>query len=290
MIQRGERLERGGVLDEALKCYVAAERTSDASIRAEAVRRQADIQRLRCDWDAAVALARRSLELAREAGLDERAAEALNALAAIEQSRGRNADAASLYREALELAAEPRNRGCVLQNLGAIAALDGDHAEAQRWFEESLACFHAAGYERGVAIALNNIGRAHLESGELQAAEEVLGRAVAQARYIADLDLSSVVLVNLAETLARRNELSRAEEEASAALGFFKVSGNRWRQIECLKIIGDIRLALGETEVARRLYAQALAVASEIGDAAEAEALARRVDELGEAAEPPRTA
>ncbi|HUF13751.1 MAG TPA: tetratricopeptide repeat protein [Longimicrobiales bacterium] len=287
-MDRGVRLERGGVMDEALRCYVEAEaHASGPAELSEAVRHQADVLRVRCAWDAALERASQAEAIARDAQLPEQMAEAVNARAAIEQSRGHLPEASTLYATVLEISTDPRVRGCALQNLGTMSALNGDHDESTRCFEASLACFSQAGYDRGVAIAMNNVGRASLDRGDHERAEEVLLPAVTLARQTEDLELASVALVNLAEAIAARGELERAEEEASAALGFFKVSGNLWRQVECFKILGDVRRARGEPDVARRLYEQGLVIADQIGEAREARAIEHRLTELQAPEAPP---
>ena len=268
-------------MDEALRTYVEAEShaTTPAEV-SEALRHQADVLRVRCEWDDALLRAEAAERIARDANLPDHAAEAVNARAAIAQSRSEHDLAVTLYEEVLSITSSPRIRGCALQNLGAIAAMSDDHDAAARYFEGSLACFRDDGYDRGVAIALNNLGRASLDRGDHARAEEVLGPAVTQARQIEDLELASVALVNYAEALLGRGEYAQGEEEASAALGFFKVSGNIWRQIECLRLLGDIRRAKGEIAVATRLYEQALILAGRIGSPREADEVRRRLNAL----------
>lgn len=281
LIARGLRYERAGVLDEAMRCYEQAEARAEAPPEhSEALRRQADVLRIRCEWDAALERARRSEDVARDAGLDDAVAEAINAQAAVHQSRGSFELAEPLYEQILEIAPHARIRGMALQNLGAIAAMRGDHAEAARRFEASISSFRAGGYERGVAIALNNLGRASLDQRDFARGEEVLGDAVAQARQIDDLELASVALVNLAEALFERGAFIEAEEEASAALGFFSISGNLWRQVDCLRLLGDVRVGRREPHIALRLYQQALAIADRIEAHPEADQLRARIASL----------
>lgn len=279
-IAQGLRYERAGVLDDAFRSYEAAlEVASTAAERAEALRRQSDVRRIQCEWDGATDLARRSEEAAQAAGSDELVAEALNAQAAVQHTRGRFDEAVPLYERVLTLTAAPRVRGAALQNLGAIHAMQGHHEDAARRFEESLACFRRAGYDRGVAIALNNVGRSALERQDLPRAEESFRQALALARRIDDLDLAALAGMNLAESLLLRGQLQTAEQEASGALGFFKVSGNQWRQIDCLRLLGDIRAGLGDSDTALRMYDQGLSLAERIGAPAEAEVLRSRIAE-----------
>jgi len=49
LIQRGLRYERAGVLEEAMECYKAAfVEASGPNESSEALRRQADVMRIRC--------------------------------------------------------------------------------------------------------------------------------------------------------------------------------------------------------------------------------------------------
>lgn len=278
LIERGLRYERAGVLDQAMRSYQEADtRAKTPDEQAEALRRQADVMRIRCNWDEALELAGRSEAIATEFGLVDARAEAINGRAAIHQSRGSVDSAGPLYEQILTLPTRQRIRGNALQNLGVLAAMRGDHDRAAERFEASVTCFEAEGYSRGVAIALNNLGRASLDRRDFERAEDVLERAVTQARRIDDLELTSVALVNLAEALLERGEVARAEREASEALGFFNISGNLWRQVECLRLLGDVRSRREQPEVALRLYRQALSIAEQIEAGPEAELLRGRI-------------
>lgn len=273
------------MLDEALRCYEgAADAAGSPAEASEALRHQADVLRIRCQWDEALTRSRRSEAVAQDAGLVDATAEAINAQAAVHQSRGDFDAASPLYERALGIATKERIRGNALQNLGAIAAMCGDHAAAAERFEASVKCFEADGYERGVAIALNNLGRASIEQADFAKAEEVLDRAVTQARKIDDLELSSVALVNFSEALMQRGAYPQAEQGASEALGFFKISGNLWRQVECLRLLGDIQAIRDDEETALRLYRQGLTIAEQIDAHPEAAQLRGRIASIEDVA------
>ena len=191
--------------------------------------------------------------------------QALNAEAAVFQSQGDFAAARPLLERILGMTTDPRIRGVALQNLGAIAAEGGDFETAEHRFLESYRCFQAAEYRWGQAFALNNYGRAAMDRENFEIAERVLTRAVDMAREIEDLDLAALATMNLAETMLCAGELERADEAASTALGYFDMAGNRWRRVECLRLLGDINRRDGQPEVARRCYTQGLELARELG-------------------------
>lgn len=264
-IEEGLRLEKAGMLDRALAHYEAATEGGDPLTVATAWRRRASVLRTRCEWAGAIAAARESAAVAERHGLDDAHAEALNAEAAVFQSQSDFVAAVPLLERALQMTEEPRIRGVALQNLGGIAAEQGELETAEHRFLESYRCFRDADYSWGQAFALNNYGRAAMDRGNLEIAERVLTQAVELARSVEDLDLSALATMNLAEAMLAADDFDRAEEAASAALGYFDMVGNRWRRVECLRLLGDINRQHGDVEIAERCYTQALALARELG-------------------------
>lgn len=264
-IEEGLRLEKFGMLDRALAHYEAAATGEDPLIVTTALRRRASVLRTRCEWEGALVAARESAAVAIRHGLHDAHAEALNAEAAVFQSQGDFGAARPILERILDMTENPRIRGVALQNLGGIAAEEGDYEAAEHRFLESYRCFKAADYDWGQAFALNNYGRAAMDRDNFEIAERVLTRAVELAREIEDLDLAAIATMNLAETMLCANDLERADEAASTALGYFDMAGNRWRRVECLRLLGDINSRDGQVEVARRCYAQGLELARELG-------------------------
>ena len=282
LIEQGIRYETGGVLERALNSYrdaaLAAE--SDTRAHAEALRREADVLRSRCAWDESIQAARSSAAIATDAGYDDLVAEALNAEAAVFQSRGQLDHASQLYEKMLGVTADLRIRGIALQNLGAIAAMEGDFARAEERFVESFECFQRGGYTRGVVFSLNNYGRAALDRDATDVAHPVLVRAETVARDLMDLDLLALVRLNLAECLLRRSEVAEAEELASAALGYFGTTENHWRRVECLRLMGDIAIVQNRLDSARNFFEAALRLAQQVDASVELRKLQQRLDEF----------
>ena len=282
LIEQGLRYETGGVLDRALESYreAAAAAVDEPRARVEALRREADVLRTQCQWDEAIGRARESAGQARAQGFDTLLAEALNAEAAVYQSQSDLARARALYEEMLTITNDLRIRGIALQNLGSVAAISGDFHRAEDHFVESFQCFQAGGYMRGVVFALNNYGRAALDRRADAVAHPVLDRAEALARELMDLDLLAIVRINLAESYLRKGDIERAQDLASAALGYFGNTSNHWRRLECLRLMGDIAVVQQRADSARNFFEAALRLARDVDAALEADTLQLRLDSL----------
>ena len=280
-LTEGIESERKSDLDHAERCYkaVVEARPSDETL-AEVHCRLANLYRTRCQWDEALTHARHSARIAKRLDDKKQYAEALNAEAIIHQSRGQFDQATPLLERVLALTEDARLRGIALQNLGSIAALSGDLGSAERYFAESYGCFMRCGNTRGEAHSLNNYGRAALDRGNLVLAEEVLQKAVEIARSAEDAEMIALSTMNYAEAVMLRGDASRAEDLASTALGYFAHTGNRWHQIECLRLLGDIHVKAHNAATARSCYEQGLDLAKKIGARVEMGHLATALDRL----------
>lgn len=264
----GVRAERAGALDRALFLYQSvADAAVDADVKAEALTRQADVLRARCEWQSALDAARTAQAVAESTSppLLERLAEAVNAEANVLLCTGDFVAAAAKYELIAAKAGDARLRGIALQNLGSVYAQCGQPRAAERAFTESLEQFQVCGYRRGQAIALNNLGRLALDSQECGRARPLLSQALTIARDEEDHDLSALASVNLAAALCEEGQLDRAQDLAMAALGYFSDCANRWREVECLRLIGDINAKCEDRENAARCYQLALSLAEQIG-------------------------
>jgi tetratricopeptide (TPR) repeat protein len=288
MSQPHEQLEQGlshqtsGRLTQALECYrLASEGAAEPEVRVEALRQQAIVHHMRSEWQAALDAAERAAAAAHAAGLPNQAAAAYVVTGIVHQARGNFAQAVEIFEQILASPASERVRGAVLQNLGSIAAQNGDFETARQRFLASHQCFKRTGDLRGEAAVLNNFGRAAVDNGNFRVAVDMLRQAVSAAKRLGNAEMMAITTMNHAEALAGLRELDQAGSLAGAALEHFVASGNSWRRVECLRLLGDIRRDRGELGEADRYYTDALAVATEIGAQAELEMLQRRRAALG---------
>jgi tetratricopeptide (TPR) repeat protein len=266
LLAEGVRAERMGALERALDAYrEAASATIDPETRAEALTHQADVHRTRCEWEQGLSAARTAQEIAYRAQLLRRWADAIIAEANILICLGDFATAIPKLEGLVADSDDPRVRGIALQNLGSIRAESGQLRAAERAFSESLGNFHKAGYSRGEAIALNNLGRLAQDSKDPVRARPFLERAVKLAREVEDSELAAIASLNLAWALSAEGDLERSQDLAMAALGYFSDCNNRWREIECLRLIGDINERQNNFDDAVRCYEVGLKLAEQIG-------------------------
>ncbi len=287
LLNEGIRQERSGASERAALAYgeviESADGADDAALVAEARRRLADVHRTVGAFDEAVLEARQSRDVAEAAGLRELAAEALNAEAAVHQTRGDFAAALPLLERILELSRDERVRGIAYQNLGIIAATEGDLQEADRRFRRSEACFRAAGYRRGEVIALTNHARLLLDRGQVDRAEPICAEAVEAARRLDELEMVAVATLNHAEAMLALDRLDEADQMASAAVGYFSSAGNKWRLVEGLRVLGEIHVGRGKSLIGRRCFLRARDMAEELGAQVEARRLTDRIARSGPA-------
>ena len=264
-LEQGVRLERSGDLDNALRVYeTVAANASTPTIVAEALRRKSSVYRQRCDWDLALEAARASAQTAIRAELPEDFAEALNAEAAVYLSRGDYIAAVPLLEQILAISDDPRIRGLAHQNLGHIAAHSMKLEQAREHFRVSRESFRRAGYRRGEAITLNNEAAILNLAGDHKAASVAAREAVEIAKAIGDHSLQTVASLNQAESLVAIGELGEAETLATTALEYFDAHGDKYRQIGCLRLLGDIHRRERRFDMAVRCYKRAHKIAEGI--------------------------
>jgi tetratricopeptide (TPR) repeat protein len=259
--------ERQGETDQALDHYRAAEALAgaDAWLSSEVLRRQAYLHHARSEWEVSLDLARRAAAAAHGAALNDQHAEALIAVAWVHVARGAHAEAVPELEKVATLTEDPRITGLAIHNLGAIAAERGDWELSRKHFMDSVQRFQAAGYQRGVAFAHNNYGRAALDHGNFALASDLLQQAVSSAKKAADPDLLALATMNVAEALGGTGDLVGAESMAKAALAHFTSTGNGWRRVECERLLGDLAMKADQRDAAREWWGSALETARAIG-------------------------
>ncbi len=262
--------ERAACLPEAIVCYqaavTAAERGGEPTVLAEALRRLAVVQRHRSEAATARDLCQRSYEVARQAGNDLLAAEALNTLGGLHLSAGAPDDARRAFLEALELGGSSRElRARVEQNLGILANIQGELHEAIARYERSLDAYRDCRDEHGCALAYHNLGMVSADRGRLSAADCYFRESRALAERVGDVYLRGLCLVNHAEVDVMRQRFEDARQRAEEALAVFDQLGARSAKADAYRVIGMVYRETGRTVLAESRLRSAIELAVAAG-------------------------
>jgi tetratricopeptide (TPR) repeat protein len=279
-----------------MECYATViDLTADGKelrLRAEALRRLGVLHHLRAEPEVARDLCRRSRDVAVEAGADDLAADACNALAGFALERGDLSEAEERYQDALELAgANPVLIGKIEQNLGIVANIRGEWSEALEHYGCSLAAYEASSDDRGCAIAHHNLGMIHADRKQWVEADRHYQVAQALAEAAGDRHLGGIATMNRAEVRLAKGDYQGAQAGAEEALQIFIEIEARRHRAGAHRLLGMVfrqqeQVALAESHLrsALEIAANASCPLIQADSAKELAALyqsqARRAEEL----------
>jgi putative nucleotidyltransferase with HDIG domain len=276
--------ERAGAIAKAFESYRAAVAEAvtagAASVEAEALRRLAVLHHHRNERDTARGLGGRSLAIAQEIGDQVLAGEALNVLGGFAFESGAMDEARGRYQEALGLGGtDPGLRGRIEQNLGILANIQGDHAQAMLHYRRALEGFDVSGDRKGQAIAHHNLGMVSADRQSWEDADQHFRQSLEITRQVGDVHLEGLCLLNHSEVHVARQRFEEARVNAEQALAIFDRLGARLDKADAYKVLGVVYRETGRFTLAEsRLQAaieQAVATGSVLSEAEASRELAR---------------
>jgi putative nucleotidyltransferase with HDIG domain len=280
LLHEARAQERAGVLPPAAVAYEtairSAELTGERAVLAEALRRLAVVRHHSNQSGEARLLCNRSFTVAREAGNDILAAEALNTLGGLDLEAGPLPDARSHFLRAVELGGASRElRARVEQNLGILASIQGNCEEALAWYARSLAAYQSCGDEHGSAIAYHNLGMVSAQRHLLDEADRYFTQSYEIAARVDDVYLQGLCLLNHAEVYWARERYEEARRNAESALGLFDQIDGGVLRAQAYRIIGMVYRDTGRPALAEARLRSAIELAVTAGSVLN-EAAARR--------------
>lgn len=267
LLREGRGHDLGCRPADAMECYATViDLTSDETeprLRAEALRRLAVLHHLRAEPEVARDLCRRSCDLAVEAGAEDLAADACNALAGFALERGDLAEAQDRYRHALELAGENAPLiAKIEQNLGIVANIQNQWSEALQHYACSLAAYEATGDNRGCAIAHHNLGMIHADRKQWVEADRHYQVAQALAEAAGDRHLGGIVTMNRAEVRLAKGDYEGARAGAEEALQIFIEIEARRHRAGAHRLLGMVFQQRDQVALAESHLRSALEIAA----------------------------
>jgi putative nucleotidyltransferase with HDIG domain len=216
-IERGQELANTGEFDQALELFESAFQLlateGDAKQAARLFRRIAMIHRERGEAETATEAYETCLAIAEANDLRDEIAAAYNGLAIIEQHSGAPDKAESLYRDAKRIAVSIANESLIAMidtNLGNLAGVRGDIPAALLSHTSSLFRYQRIGNQGAATRALTNMGKAHVELGELEAGASCFEQAYEIANSCRDIYSLGFIQLHRAELHLRRQHYEEA--------------------------------------------------------------------------------
>jgi predicted ATPase/DNA-binding XRE family transcriptional regulator len=164
--------------------------------------------------------------------------------------------------ELARAAGDDRRVTIALNNLGTLAHDRGDHEQARRHYLASLEIKEALGDRRGTAVALVNLGGVDNDLGHHTDAADRLATAVELFEAVDAQHPLAFALALLAEAQLGTGALDEAEVTATRALELSRRAEYRPTMGLALGRLGDIALAQGDHATAERYLEEALEYAA----------------------------
>ena len=196
-----------------LEAVLGESSTISDTLRLRALRISASLAELQRDHVASIARAEEALELARSANEPDAVASTLLALGVAEGTAGNLERAEHLEREALSMFAAAGNERQLRQTLGLLAWVQiaqRNYVEAQRSCERALDLARDADDDRGVVLALGNLGHVLARQGRIEEAFVHQCETLRIARHLMDLSGVADTFLEMASVSIARCSHERA--------------------------------------------------------------------------------
>ena len=178
---------------------------------------------------------------------------AINIEATIHTQQGDLDEAERLYLAARALAVgapDPKLAAMIAQNLGMLADIRGDFAQALRHYEAALTEYRVLGMTAFVCAGLNNLGLLFAHREEWGAAEAAFVEALDINAFMGDVHERIGLLTNVAEMWISRREFERGRASVDAAHALAGSTADHSADGQIHKLLGVIARESGASQQA----------------------------------------
>jgi predicted ATPase/Tfp pilus assembly protein PilF len=242
---------------------------SIGSCKARALHGEGALAYRQGNYSSARSLQEAALELAREVGDKQTAANSLNNLGNMAYEQGDYPAARALYEESLAIKREVGDKwgmGASLGNLGNVAADQGDYTAARALYEESLSLKRELGDKHGIEISLNNLGAMAADQGDYPAARSLYEESLPLARELGDKYGIATTLSNLGIVAADQEDYPAARSLYEESLAIKRELGDKYGIATTLSNLGNVAILQADYPAARAMCEESLALRRELGD------------------------
>ena len=151
-------------------------------------------------------------------------------------------------------------------NLGVVAAIQGDIDQALINYERALSLRQELNDQKGVASLYNNLGNLQEEKGDYLGALENLQQSLAIRQQLKDTQRMARVLYNISYVHERMGNYPEALDYVLRHLEFLKGTEDGYSLFNAYTLLGNINVELEIYNEALNYYQQARTIAEEIGE------------------------
>jgi predicted ATPase/DNA-binding XRE family transcriptional regulator len=169
--------------------------------------------------------------------------------------------------EALGKSASPiPARAEALNGAGALARIQADYEQAQKWLEESLTLRRELGDKKGTADTLINLGTVAFDRGDYPRSAALDDESLSLSRELGDTWGIALALNNLGVTVRAQGDLAEAASLGEESLGLFRELEDRAGIATVLSNLGEVAEEEGEYGKAAAFYQESLDLYQELGE------------------------
>ncbi|MGA3089686.1 MAG: tetratricopeptide repeat protein [Terriglobales bacterium] len=167
----------------------------------------------------------------------------------------------------LYAAAGDRNgEGKALNDIGYAQVQQGNIAETEHLWQEAAQTFREVGNDENVAASLANFAAVVYVQGNLAKAKELFREALSRYRQVEDSEGEALTLINLGELQTDQADLRVAVASYRQALELAQRIDDRHAIAYALAGLGQPLLQQGDLAGARKAFEQSLAIRNELGE------------------------
>lgn len=250
------------------RAIVAARTLGDTHSLVTALHNQAQIERIREDYEQASLHLQESLALA--GGLNDKESQSaiMSELVLVEHMRADYKKAKAYFRGPLELVHsgdEPKRMSTILLALGLYKLTRGDCTEAESYLQTGLRLAHAAADPLDSSSLLLALGMTAYRQGNYDRAHGYLTKALTMARAIGYGSVHAAALMGLGIIRGRCDSYTEARSYLEEGLALSDAVGRSWAVAGMLSEWGNVCLDCEQTAAAAAAFERSLAIARETG-------------------------
>lgn len=244
----------------------AGQRPGQAELTGRALSAAAVLAAETGDYPEAIRQARLALSIFEPLGMSERIAFAATVLGSAQRFLGQRAEARRSFQIALDLraaAGDQRLLVAAMNNMALAEVDDGNLDRARDLFEQSLVIKRQIGEPQAIAIGLANLADALIRASHWKDAGMALREAAELA--VGHPQLNGIVSCNQGHLAARQGNWKQAAALYEASIEASRPGGHPHDMLEAMIGLGRACYRLGQEDEAVRHLRAAEALASEIG-------------------------